>query len=138
MITPEEVKKLHEAAKKAASNAYSPYSTIHVGAAVLCGDGSIYSGANVENISFGATICAERVALTKAVSEGERNFKALYLYTKAQWQPCGMCLQVMSEFLSSDIPVILGSDKKETVLSMRDLFPQQINKITFEKLKTSK
>lgn len=129
------LKKLKAAAKKASKNAHSPYSKIQVGAAVLTSDGEIYSGCNVENISFGGTICAERVAICKAVSEGEREFSALYLYTKEQWAPCGLCLQVMQEFLASNSIIILGSEKNaDEILTLNQLMPKKIDLITFKKL----
>lgn len=138
MLTKKELKALKKAAQQGASHAYSPYSTIQVGAAVITESGVIYSGANVENISFGGTICAERVAITKAVSEGERKFKGLYLYTKEQWSPCGLCLQVISEFLEANAPIILGSDKEESILTLEDLFPRKIDLLTFKKLQIPK
>lgn len=129
------LKKLKIAAKKASENAHSPYSKIKVGAAILTAEGKIYSGCNVENISFGGTICAERTAILKAVSEGDRKFTALYLYTKEQWSPCGLCLQVMSEFLSSSSIVILGSDKNpDEMVTLNQLMPRKIDLVTFKKL----
>lgn len=129
-----EIKKLKDIAKDAASKAYSPYSNINVGAAILTDTDEIVSGCNVENISFGGTICAERVAITKAVSEGHRKFKALYLYTKEQWAPCGICLQVMAEFLEPDATVILGSDNQEDIYFLKDLLPRKTDLVTFKKL----
>ena len=129
------LQKLKKLAQKGAHNAYSPYSKIKVGAAVLTEDNKIYFGGNMENISFGATVCAERVAILKALSEGHRKFTALYLYTKDQWTPCGMCLQVMSEFLSPTTPVILGSlDKPDLVTTFEKLMPRQVDLKTFKKL----
>lgn len=129
------IKKLKLAAKKASAFAYSPYSKINVGAAVLTIDDKIFYGANVENMSFGGTICAERTALCKAVSEGHQKFKALYLYTKKQWTPCGICLQFMSEFLKPEDMVILGSDDKEDYYQFKDLMPRKTDLATFNKLK---
>lgn len=127
--------KLKSEAKKASSRAYCPYSKIHVGAAVLTESGKIFTGCNVENLSFGGTICAERVAILKAVSEGHTKFKALYLYTAEQWSPCGMCLQVMSEFLDGSVPVILGSEKaNDSILTMGELLPKKADLKTFKKL----
>lgn len=109
---------LFQAALKARENAYVPYSHFAVGAAVLCGD-KIYSGCNIENGSYGLTICAERCAIWKAVSEGERKFAAICVVadTKGPVSPCGACRQVMSEF---HIPrIILGNlngDFKEFTL----------------------
>ena len=91
--------KLLALAKEASNNAYSPYSGINVGAALLCENGNIYTGVNVENASYGATICAERTAFTKAISEGERDFVAIAVAGSIRnLIPCGMCRQFMAEF----------------------------------------
>lgn len=111
--------KLLEEAKKAREHAYAPYSNdFKVGAAVLTEDGSIFCGCNIENASFGATICAERVAIFKAVCEGHRTIRALAIiadYSKPV-TPCGMCLQVISEF-GEDVDIIMANTKGETELS---------------------
>ncbi len=134
-VTQVVLKKLKAMAKSASENAHSPYSKIKVGATVLTESGKMYSGCNVENISFGGTICAERVAICKAVSEGERKFKALYLYTKEQWAPCGLCLQVMQEFLAGSSIIILGSENGvDEVITLSQLMPKKIDLITFKKL----
>lgn len=133
-MTKKQLSALKKMAQKGASLAYSPYSKIKVGAAVLTKDGEIISGGNVENISYGGTICAEQVTLVKAVTEGHKEFQALYLYTKEQWTPCGICLQFMSEFLSPDTPVILGSDTKEDIVAFKDLMPRMVDMKTFKKL----
>jgi cytidine deaminase len=88
------------AAKKARLNAYSPYSGVKIGAAVLTSDGKIYSGANVENASYGLACCAERTAIFKAVSEGNRDILAIAIVGKSEdfTKPCGACRQVMVEF----------------------------------------
>ena len=102
--------RLYQAALKARENSYSPYSKFAVGAAVLSGE-KIYGGTNIENGSYGLTICAERCAIWKAVSEGERNFDAICVVadTTEPVSPCGACRQVMSEF---KIPrIILGNLK---------------------------
>ena len=80
-------------AKEASFNAYVPYSRFPVGAAIECDDGSVYTGCNVENAAFGSTICAERTACVKAVSEGKRNYKRVAIYVDSQnWPtPCGAC-----------------------------------------------
>lgn len=102
--------KLYQAALKGRENSYSPYSNFAVGAAVLCGD-KIYTGCNIENGSYGLTICAERCAIWKAVSEGERKFDAICVVadTSAPVSPCGACRQVMSEF---KIPRVILSNLK--------------------------
>lgn len=92
--------KLVKAAMKARENAYAPYSRFKVGAALEAANGKIYTGCNVENCAYGPSVCAERVAIFKAVSEGEKKFKAIATVTSAK-EPsssCGVCLQVMSEF----------------------------------------
>ena len=96
--------RLLDAATEAAQHSYSPYSGFPVGAAVLTAGGNIYAGTNIENASYGATVCAERVAIFKAVSEGEDKILALVVYTNAASYafPCGMCLQVLS--FSGDRP----------------------------------
>ena len=90
-------KKLIEAAKNAQKNSYSPYSRYPVGAAVLAESGRIYSGCNVENASFGLACCAERVAIFKAVSHGEKKLRAVCVTAKSA-KPCGACRQVIAEF----------------------------------------
>jgi len=96
------VEKLINIARAAREKAYAPYSRFRVGAALLTVQGQIYKGCNIENISYSLTVCAERVALLKAVSEGERNFAALAVIADGENYcfPCGACLQVLSEFCS--------------------------------------
>jgi cytidine deaminase len=91
---------LVEAARKARAHAYSPYSGVRIGAAVLTSDGSIFTGANVENASYGLACCAERTAIFKAVSEGKRKIVAIAVVGKSEdfTRPCGACRQVMVEF----------------------------------------
>lgn len=97
-------KMLIQAAMEAAAQSYSPYSHFQVGAALLCGDGEIVTGANIENASYTPTVCAERVAFFKAVSQGKRDFKAIAICggPKGEFKdycpPCGVCRQVMREF----------------------------------------
>ena len=87
-------------AKEASLNAYVPYSGFPVGAALECEDGTVYTGCNVENAAYGDTICAERTAVVKAVSEGQRRFTRIAIYGEGQGycMPCGSCRQVLSEF----------------------------------------
>ena len=87
-------------AREAARNAYVPYSQFPVGAAVECADGSVFTGCNVENAAFGSTICAERTAIVKAVSEGHTEFCRIAIYGEGKnyCMPCGACRQVMAEF----------------------------------------
>lgn len=101
--------KLYRTAIKASENSYSPYSHFSVGAALLTRDGKIFTGCNIENMSFSLTICAERTAIFKAVSEGIKDFEAIAVYgTKNPCIPCGACLQVMSEFCPPDFKIILS------------------------------
>lgn len=111
-------------AKEARENAYAPYSDFKVGAAILGESGTIYLGCNVENASFGLTVCAERVALFKAVSEGERVFKAIAIYAGSKSvPPCGACLQVMAEF--GDLDILLFDSKGSYVKwRISELLPQ--------------
>ena len=94
-------------ALKARQQAYAPYSRYYVGAALLVADGSIVSGCNVENASYGATICAERVALTAAMAQGKRQFHAIAVATENGGSPCGICRQVMAE-LGPDMLVYIS------------------------------
>ena len=107
------IQELIKKAKEAKGKAYAPYSGFKVGAAIEAESGIIYTGCNVENSSFGLSMCAERVAIFKAVSEGERKFKkiAIVANTKGPVSPCGACRQVMSEFGNFD--VILANDDGE-------------------------
>ena len=111
----------------AAQTAYVPYSRFRVGAALLGDDGVVYLGCNVENRSFGLTICAERTAVTKAVSEGQRSFRALAIATPdsdVPVGPCGACRQVLSEFMPKDAPVRFGGRTPELVdTTIGDLIP---------------
>ena len=93
--------------------AYSPYSNYAVGAAVLAEDGLIYGGNNIENSAYPSGLCAERVAIFKAISEGNRKIEAIAIVTANAGSPCGACRQVMREFAKLDMPVILGDDKGE-------------------------
>ena len=114
-------------ARKAADFAYAKYSRFRVGAALLADDGTVFSGCNVENRSYGLTICAERTAVVKAVSEGRRSFKALAISTpdsETPVGPCGACRQVLSEFMPPSSPVIFGGSGSEKVLTtIGDLYP---------------
>ncbi len=110
---------LVKAAGEAMKNSYSPYSKIRVGAAILTKDGHVFTGCNVENASYGLTMCAERVAAFKAVSEGFRDFQAIAVVSDlVNPSPCGACRQVLSEF-SPDMDVIYG----EKVQKLRELLP---------------
>jgi cytidine deaminase len=107
-------------ATEALKNAYSPYSNIRVGAALLAADGRVFTGCNVENASFGLTLCAERAAVVKAVSEGAREFTALALATDhdTPLMPCGACRQVLFEFAPRMRVLVTRKDgtRQETIL----------------------
>ncbi|NLL17495.1 MAG: cytidine deaminase [Clostridia bacterium] len=116
---------LLEEAKKASAMAYAPYSQFPVGAALLTASGEVFTGCNVENASYGLTICAERVAVTKAVSAGFREFKAIAVFapTGEPVSPCGACRQVLAEF-SPDGEVIMGNGKGDYVVAkVAELLP---------------
>lgn len=105
-------------AMEAAENAYAPYSHFRVGAALLLDDGSVVTGVNVENRSYGLTNCAERTALFRAVAKGKRNFTAIAIATPdADYPvgPCGACRQVISEFMQPEAPVIFGSSAADRI-----------------------
>lgn len=112
-------------AKKAAENAYVPYSRFRVGAAVECADGTVYTGCNVENAALGATICAERCAMLKAVSEGHRKFMriAIWADSKEYCTPCGTCRQFMAEFSQSMEVLCARSDGRYTSYPLDRLLP---------------
>lgn len=103
---------LIQAAKQAAANAYAPYSGFAVGAAVLTNDGKVFTGANVENISYGLTVCAERIAIFKAVTDGAPDIAAIAIAADVPEppRPCGACLQVMAEFAGDLVILMAGAD----------------------------
>lgn len=119
---------LLEVAREAAKQAYAPYSGYRVGSAVRCKDGSIYSGCNVENASYSLSICAERTAIFKAVSEGKRDFTAIAIYVDSDkiFPPCGACRQVIHEF-SPDIPVIYANHDETIESTIAELLPGAFN-----------
>ncbi|MBI9042986.1 MAG: cytidine deaminase [Anaerolineaceae bacterium] len=113
-LTNEQKKDLIERALQARQWAYTPYSGYNVGAALLSVSGKVYEGVNIENAAFSPTVCAERVAVFKAVSEGERDFEAIAVATENGGTPCGVCRQVLAEF-AINIPVIIVNDKGEII-----------------------
>ena len=118
-------KGLIQAARKAKTHSHSPYSKFRVGAAVMTKSGKIYTGCNIENSSYSLTVCAERTALFKAVSEGEKKFLAMVISTDVNdfISPCGACRQVISD-LAGDIIVILTNGVGKTkIMKMKDLLP---------------
>lgn len=117
---------LVEAARQARENAHAPYSNFRVGAALHATSGRVFGGCNVENATYGLTVCAERVAIFKAISEGERGFDSIAVVTDtdALTPPCGACRQLIWEFCG-DVRVILANLKgKSETHQMRDLFPK--------------
>lgn len=116
---------LRDLAKAASNHSHSPYSKARVGCAIETSDGSTYQGCNIENASYGGTVCAERVAIWKAVSEGKKQLKKVYVYTKTGWPPCGLCLQVMAEFSDPSLEVTIGNEEgKEVKKTLKDLLPE--------------
>lgn len=113
------------AARQAASEAYAPYSGFAVGAALLTADGLVYTGANVENSSYGLALCAERAAVVKAVTEGKRDFAKLAIYAAGDEppRPCGACLQVLAEF-ARNLEIIVANEAGVATMSLADLLPQ--------------
>ncbi|MGB9521299.1 MAG: cytidine deaminase [Anaerolineales bacterium] len=109
-ITDEIRAKLIESAQEARKWAYAPYSNYQVGAALLTNSGRIYDGINIENASYPATICAERVAASKAISEGEREFVALAVVTRNGGTPCGICRQFLAEFGRDTIILVANEE----------------------------
>ena len=123
------MKELIKAAISACDMAYIPFSGFSVGAAIMTKSGKIYKGCNIENSSYSATVCAERVALFKAVSEGERELKTLALVAKKDGEivencpPCGVCRQVLSEFCDNDMPILLIGKNKTLETTVGELLP---------------
>ena len=113
-------------AKEVMNNAYAPYSNFKVGAAILTESGDVYTGCNIENASYGATICAERTAAVKAVSEGHRRFLKIAIVSMegTYTYPCGMCRQFLSEFMADDGMVIV-EDSTEGIkeIAFKELLP---------------
>jgi len=117
---------LISAARQARENAHAPYSNFRVGAALRATSGRIFGGCNVENATYGLTVCAERIAIFKAISEGERGFDAISVVTDtdALTPPCGACRQLIWEFCG-DIPVIMANLKgRVEIMQMQNLFPR--------------
>lgn len=125
-LAPATCRRLVEAAKATRERAYAPYSRFHVGAAVLAEDGRVFVGCNVENSSFGLTVCAERNAVAAAVAAGARPVAVAVVGDTDHLPPCGACRQVLAEFLA-DMPVILGAPDGTTwrITSLGALLPSQ-------------
>lgn len=123
-------KELYELAKKAMEFSYSPYSECKVGAALLCKNGKVYTGTNIENAAFGPTVCAERVAVFKAISEGEKEFSKIAVVggkggvINGIFAPCGVCRQVLREFCQDDFEILLGeSEDSFKEVTLKELLP---------------
>lgn len=131
MINREHIQKLIAAAQDVRRSAYAPYSGFTVGAALLCADGSVYTGVNVENASFPAGLCAERTAFAKAVSEGQRQFAAIAIVGAPKEKqpqefcfPCGVCRQVMAELAGEKLTVIAARSAQDyRLFAMKELLP---------------
>ncbi len=115
---------LFEIALKAKEMAYAPYSKFKVGAAVLTKDGTVYFGSNIENASYGASMCAERVAIYKAISEGKRDILKIAIASDNDdyTYPCGLCRQVMGEFMQNSV-VIIGNKTDIKEIPFKELMP---------------
>ena len=124
---------LIEYAIDAMSRAYAPYSGYKVGAALLCADGAVYQGCNIENASYSPTICAERTAFAKAVSEGQREFAAIAIcggkdgVIEGVFPPCGVCRQVMAEFCGPEFPVYLAKPEGYETRTLAQLLPDSFS-----------
>ncbi len=118
-------KKLIFLAKEAKKHAYVPYSHFQVGAALLTVSGKVYTGCNIENASYGATNCAERTAFFKAISEGERDFKAIAIVSSSEEEtfPCGICRQVMMEFMPNGIVILETKNGQIKQYTVQELLP---------------
>jgi cytidine deaminase len=127
MVAKEQMDKLFAQARQIAEKAYAPYSKFRVGAALLCEDGTVITGVNVENRSFGLTTCAERNAVCTAVAKGYLRFAALAVSTPDSVEPtgpCGACRQVISEFMSPDAPVrFAGNGSYPVNTTVGELYP---------------
>lgn len=123
------MRSLLDRALEARAKAYAPYSGYRVGAALLAEDGRIFTGSNMENASYGATLCAERNAFSAAVHAGVRSFKAIAIAggkgetADAVVSPCGICRQVMAEFCTADFKIVLGDEKTLTEYTLEQLLP---------------
>jgi cytidine deaminase len=131
MITASEKKALVDRAVSAMERAYSPYSGFCVGAALLCTDGEVFEGINIENSSYGATVCAERTAFSSAVCAGKRDFAAIAIVGAPRGEkivkncyPCGICRQFMAEFCSADFEIIFYDGDMVTSRTLGELLPE--------------
>ena len=133
MLTSEERERLIQTALKAREAAYAPYSGYSVGAAVLTETGKTFDGGNIENAVYPLTICAERTAIFKAVSAGEKDFRAIAVVTKNGGTPCGACRQVMAEFgLQTIVLVADASGKLINEFTVAELLPNSFGEADLE------
>lgn len=127
-------KELMSKAAKARESAYAPYSHFRVGAALVAKNGNVYLGCNIENSAYSPSVCAERVAFFKAVSEGIKEFDAIAIVggkeggTSALCAPCGVCRQVMTEFCDKDFKIVLGTPEKFEIHTLEGLLPLAFSK----------
>lgn len=114
-------------ARKAVEQAYAPYSTLCVGSVMLCSDGTVFKGCNIENASFSLTNCAERTAIFSAIAAGKRSFSAIAIAASngSTPYPCGACRQVLAEFCDPDFPVYVAKDDGYESLRLGDLLPSR-------------
>lgn len=129
-----DISMLVQKANDARAKSYCPYSGFAVGAALLCADGTIYTGANIENASYSPTICAERVAFFQAIHNGHHDFTAIAIVGGSKGceidslcTPCGVCRQVMSEFCKGDFNIILSDGKEIKVFTLDDMLPHRFS-----------
>ncbi|MHA1989677.1 MAG: cytidine deaminase [Candidatus Hodarchaeales archaeon] len=120
-----DIEKLIEQAQIAKSKSYSPYSKFKVGSALLTKEGDVILGCNIEDVSYSTTLCAERCAIFKAVSEGHREFEKMAMVTDAEEisSPCGSCLQVINEFCDEDFQIILANSTSHKIYLLKELLP---------------
>ena len=126
-LSQQELEKLYEIAQKAAENSYSPYSEFRVGAALQLTNGEIVTGTNVENVSYGLTICAERAAVARAVSQFGPKIRiaatAVTNLNNSASPPCGACRQVLAEFMAPDAPVVFPAADGTRTMALSELLP---------------
>ena len=130
-LTKDQIRELAVKSLAGIKNSYAPYSHFHVSAVLLCGNGAVYTGNNIENAAYTPAVCAERGACFKAVSEGERDFTAIALcgglngVVKDYCSPCGVCRQVMREFCKPDFKIILVKSEEEwKIYTLSQLLPE--------------
>ncbi len=127
-------------AKEAMQNSYSPYSNFKVGSAVLMKSGKVYTGCNIENASYGATNCAERTAVFKAISDGDKEIEAIAIVSSGEMvtYPCGVCRQVISEFMK-DGKFIFENEQGEIVVhTSNEIFPYSFSKDDLDKAENNR